>query len=419
MGVNPLRIIAIVLGFVALIFILQSTARRKGDLQQQNAHAVLHSASGLEDFQFSTTTDEAGTSSSARNIGTTKTTKKKPKPQQQWNLDGNSNEAALLPINQEDWDRIDNQECISGPTRGEDSLPEWQHRLPYAVICGAMKAGTEALWYYLKQHPHVIAAANNKNKEQHFFDKKFEKFATAGGIQQDAAQRAYGAIYKKQLMRDSQQAFQEDAKLISLDNTPRYLFWSDRIPKRIFCVAPWVKMLVLLRNPVERAYSHYVYTLTENFSSKPTTMLKESFEDWIEHDMRQLTNSGVLENSADMQAWKRYLRLMPDQTYAILGKGLYVIQLRHWFDAMDEVNKPRNDMLILESQRFKTHTPEGYAQVLAFLGLPEHPLGDAQAKHSGHYSTSIKKETQKQLQDFFRPFNEELYTLLEWDPVWD
>ena len=320
-------------------------------------------------------------------------------------------EVALRPVDSNEWKRLDNQECVGS----NDVVEDWQHRIPHVVITGAMKAGTEALWLYLKQHPQIVGSSV---KEQHFFDVHFERFATVDGIRRDQAQQAYANMFRTQL-RGSQHAFGDDSNSIAIDNTPRYLFWSDRIPGRMLCVAPWVKLIVLLRNPVERAYSHYIYTLTENFATKPKQMLHESFEDWIAHDMKHLTDSGVLDDPFDMTAWKTYLRTMKDQTYAVIGKGLYAIQLRHWFSAMKEVGKPRDHMLILESQRFKSETQEVYSQILEFLGLPEHKLVDSAAKHSSRYSQKIKNETQEQLANFFRPFNYELYKLLGWKNVWD
>jgi hypothetical protein len=290
----------------------------------------------------------------------------------------------------------------------------WQNRIPAVVIAGAMKAGTEAIWSYLKQHPQVVSC---RGKEQHFFDKRFEEFATPQGIQRGAALRAYANLYQDQIT--DRRAFANDSTLISMDDTPRYLFWSDRIPRRLFCVAPWVKLLILLRNPVERAYSHYVFSIYEDYTNKPTKMQKESFEDWVEHDMAQLELSGVLNEPADMKAWKRYLRTMDHQAYAVLGKGLYVIQLRHWFEAMDKIGKNREDILILESQNFKDNTQQGYNQVLDFLGLPHYDLKDTRAKHTGLYRDELREDTKKHLEEFFRPFNRELYELLGWGPVWD
>ena len=321
-----------------------------------------------------------------------------------------SKQVALQPIYSNEWQRLDNQDCVGS----NDVLEDWQRRIPSVVIAGAMKAGTEALWSYLTQHPQIVGSI----KEQHFFDVHFEAFATVDGIRRDQAQQAYANLFRSHLRR-SRHAFGDDSNSIAIDNTPRYLFWSDRIPRRLLCVAPWVKLIVLLRNPVDRAYSHYIYTLTENFATKPKKMLQESFEDWIAHDMRHLTASGVLDDPFDMMAWKTYLRTMKDQTYAVIGKGLYAIQLRHWFVAMDEAGKPRDHMLILESQRFKSETQKGYSQILDFLGLPEHRLVDSTAKHSSRYSQKMLNETQEQLANFFRPFNNDLYKLLGWNNVWD
>lgn len=392
MAMSRIRLVVIALSIVCVIFSRLQSGRHINDLPAQKSNKKLRQAVKRSSL---------------------------PKPQRHKPRDDrfkskqSKTETALLPIDRQDWHRLDNQECIGS----EYVVPEWQHRLPYVVIGGTMKGGTEALWSYLRQHPQVVTATAKIKKEQHFFDRKFEDFATPQGIQKDGAQQAYGELYQRQLPAN-EQIFEENSSVIAIDNTPRYMFWSDRIPKRLMCVAPWVKIIFLLRNPVERAYSHYGYILTENFHSKPKAMLRESFEDWVKHDMKQLTDSGVLNDPKDLECWKTYLRTMPDQTYAILGKGLYVIQLRHWFAAMDEVGKSRDDVLILESQHFKDHTHEKFNQVTDFLGLSEYTLEDSVAKHQSRYSNPMREETQAKLESFFQPFNEQLYELLGWDSAW-
>jgi Sulfotransferase domain len=332
----------------------------------------------------------------------------------------NQHFGAFGALDETNWAKIDNTTCI--PSNVSQS---WQTRAPYVIILGAMKGGTRALSSYLQQHPRFVAT---QNPEIHFFDLHFDAYATRLGILQGAAQTAYAAVYKQQLLKPS--LLQPSSHLLAIDDTPRYLFWSDRIPARVMCVSPWAKLIAILRDPVERAYSHYVYTLTENMSTKPKVMLEESFDEWIDHDLNHMQRSGLLEPdmTADQErlAWRRYLRTMDGSatTYAVLGKGMYALQLRHWFQAMDEVSKRRDDLLILEAGRMKERTDAVYSQVLEFLGVaPFQLLRDADnAVHAGNYDRigPMKAKTRERLEKFFAPYNEQLGNLLgeEWRDVW-
>ena len=112
-----------------------------------------------------------------------------------------------------------------------------------------MKGGTHALSEYLWDHPQV---ARGNGYELHFFDgKHFER--NASGIPQQSNQLAYA----KRVRRMYPQVVVNNDDSVAIHDSPRYLLWSDRIPNAILCVTPWVKLLAVLRDPVERAISHY------------------------------------------------------------------------------------------------------------------------------------------------------------------
>lgn len=333
--------------------------------------------------------------------------------------------SSLDPIPRKDWARLDNHTCIRENSSG--SAPSWQTRVPFAVILGSMKAGTTALWQYLIQHPEIVAT---QRRESHFFDLQFKDFATPHGIRQGAAQQAYRHWFQHQLPPSSRaillsqnSSSSTTTSLKTIDDSPRYLFWSDRIPHRLLCVAPWVhKLLCILRNPVERAYSHYSYTITENFRGKSASLLQQTFEEWIQIDLANLVKAGVVSNDTsrserqEQEAWKTYLRSMKDQTYAILGKGLYVIQLQQWFDALEEHNlNISKTLLVLESNQLLHQTEGTLNQVADFLGLPPTQWKDTSAKHTGNYKEKMNPETKEFLERFFQPYNQRLYKLLGWE----
>ena len=110
-------------------------------------------------------------------------------------------------------------------------------KLPNFMCLGAAKSGTTSLYDILIQHPEIYIP---QFKEPHFFDVS-ENFAN--GLE----------WYKKNY-------FQKANQKIIADFTPSYFFDSNA-PKRIFdSLGPKMKFLVILRNPVDRAYSHYLHS---------------------------------------------------------------------------------------------------------------------------------------------------------------
>jgi len=162
------------------------------------------------------------------------------------------------------------------------------------------------------------------------------KIASAEGIPRRGARFSYGSIFQKVLSQGgSYGRLIQNRSLVAIDDSPRYLFWSDRIPARVLCVSPWAKILAVLRNPVERSFSHYTMKATESVNSH----LNITFEDFVDRDLKALQDFGVIREWRDetefadfagsdeeLRAWKAYTR---SGTQCVIGKGLYAIQLRH------------------------------------------------------------------------------------------
>ncbi|MEJ2557594.1 MAG: sulfotransferase domain-containing protein, partial [Anaerolineae bacterium] len=121
--------------------------------------------------------------------------------------------------------------------------------LPDFLIIGAQKCGTDSLFRYLGGHPCIKLASS---KEAHYFDLKFDK-----GINW---YRSHFPLipYKYSVKRLRKQ------DLITGEATPYYLF-HPHAPGRAAAIVPHVKLIVLLRNPADRAYSHYNHEVKYKF----------------------------------------------------------------------------------------------------------------------------------------------------------
>jgi len=135
----------------------------------------------------------------------------------------------------------------------------WQYRqatwcsraLPDFIIIGAQKSGTSSLYYYLIQHPQLLPSFR---KETHFFDGG--KCPSVDNFEKGQAwYRAHFPLRKN--ISNNQKTFEA---------SPLYIF-NPLAPRRIYDLVPEVKIIALLRNPTERAISHYFKEKRKNWES--------------------------------------------------------------------------------------------------------------------------------------------------------
>ena len=110
--------------------------------------------------------------------------------------------------------------------------------LPDFIIIGAGRAGTTALYSYLIQHPSIIPATTENNQpvaDLHFFE-----YMISDRI----------SWYKSHFPRKSKNSF------VTGEFTSTYMY-HKKVPERIFNLIPKIKLIVILRNPVDKAYSTY------------------------------------------------------------------------------------------------------------------------------------------------------------------
>lgn len=200
-------------------------------------------------------------------------------------------------------------------------------RLPTFLVIGAQKAGTTALYAYLRWHPAISGPAW---KEVSFFDRHFWR-----GL------RWYQGQFPLRTSR----------RLVAVgEASPSYLF-HPLAPQRVAALLPGVKLIAILRDPVERAYSHYQHEVS--LGREPL-----SFEDALAAEEERI--AGEVER---MSVNPRYFsRAWWDHTYA--ARGLYAEQLERWFAVF-----PRRQLLVLTNDDLAERTEETYHRTLEFLGV--------------------------------------------------
>ena len=170
--------------------------------------------------------------------------------------------------------------------------------------------------------------------------------------------------------------------------------------ERVMELVPDVRLIVMLRNPVDRAYSHYYHRFSRD--REPRT-----FEEVCAADREALKNGWEGLPTGDM------IRL-GHAHYSYLARGFYYEQLKIWKSVF-----PDESFLIIKAEDFFKDTQTIYDTVLDFLGLPGHTLEQRKRHNVGKYAAPMAEETRQELADYFRPQNERLYEFLGRDFGWD
>jgi hypothetical protein len=173
---------------------------------------------------------------------------------------------------------------------------EGSRQVPSFVIIGAQKCGTTSLYELLCEHPLVI---RGKRRETHFFDWRWldpldaaVTAATAAGSTAPAAQEEYRKYFNAD-------ALFKYPSLLTGESTPSYLLHSDLVIPRLRAVCPWAKLLVVLRNPVDRAYSQYQMCSDPEGTPEQlkvrgmSAYAGRSFEDIVEEEIAELEGMGI------------------------------------------------------------------------------------------------------------------------------
>jgi hypothetical protein len=332
------------------------------------------------------------------------------------------------PVEGKRLEAINNLTCVVG----DDTIQQdWQRRVPSVILLGTQKGGSTALAQYLYGHPSIVKV---KKKELHFFDKKLDEYPNlirnGTGIDSKRLIDYYqDKVIGKYIPLEN---LKLDKSLHILDATPNYLLASDRNFDRILCTCPWVKFLVLLRNPIERAFSQYKMQV-RILNPEKRRDYPRTFEEYVKLDLDALEEVGiVLPNSTNQveweavtgsphedAAWKQYTKLGINSP---IGRGLYSIQIRQLFDAMKRYNKSTDDLMVIPSEDLLANTDAVYQRILKFLDFQPHRLDMYRlANSASNRSQTMNPKTRERLQQLFEPYNRKLASLLgqDWQGIWE
>lgn len=238
-------------------------------------------------------------------------------------------------------------------------------KLDFAII-GAQKSGTTALHYFLNRHRRVTFG---DQQEIHFFDDD-EIFARAP-LDYEQLHCHYPRV---------------GLTTMAGDCTPSYLYHAP-VAERLARYNPQLKLIALLRNPIERAFAHWNM---QRFKRREPL----DFFEAIKQERQRLTNAPPL----------------IARRFAYVDRGFYARQLERFFKLF-----PREQFKIVKSDDFKDRQPETVDSIFAFLGLE--PLRSLHSKDRNvvPYERTMNWEERVYLYNQFAEDIAQLEQSLGWD----
>lgn len=258
------------------------------------------------------------------------------------------------------------------------------------LIVGAQKAGTSTLFNILNHHPQCRGS-----------DKKEVGFFYRNPLYQKGIQwyHAHFPIFKK--------------RRLFFEATPEYLSkpWCT---ERIFRYNPSLKLIILLREPVSRAYSAYNHW-RQNYEKKPQYYLNV-YENIT--DKRSFENMKKLMNAPQFPSFRSIIeeelnRADDDDIHAFptfVRTGYYEVHINRFLERFN-----KNKILIIESNELNYNTLSTLRKIEAFLEIDHYSFDEnliSRRKNVRTYRSKIDAKDEQFLKNHFRRYNEALYKLI-------
>lgn len=260
-----------------------------------------------------------------------------------------------------------------------------KRRLPKAIIIGSNKSGTRALLVFLKIHPDIRACPD----EVHFFDQD-ENYAL-------------GLEWYRQKMPKS------TADQVTIEKTPAY-FMSSNVPKRVFNMSKDVKLLVIVRNPTRRAISEYTQLAFKSNSSLP------KFEDYVMKNRTVLnTKIGVVNSGIYIKFLRHWMKLFPlSQFHFVSGEQL----VQNPAAEMRLVEKFLNLRPFITEKNFYFNRIKGFPCFIGKIGLHGKRQTGCLKANKGRKHAPVRSDVLTLLQNFYQPYNQDLYKVVKRNFHW-
>jgi hypothetical protein len=241
--------------------------------------------------------------------------------------------------------------------------------LPTTVIVGAQKAGTTQLYAYMVKHPRCYGAAE---KEVDYFSKRPNRPV--------AWYRSRFPWRRRVWWRQGQ----------VIEASPSYLATPSAL-RKMQKVLPGARIVVILRDPVSRAFSHYQHKKTRHLESR-------SFAEVVEEEIRA---------SAFPPKWGTALADDAKPMLGYVARGYYALQLEQLYKLYR-----RNRVLVLDSGNLFADTAAVCNRVFDYMGLEDFDVEPGKVYNRGFYKEQIDPGVAARLREHYRPYDEMLAEIL-------
>jgi len=253
--------------------------------------------------------------------------------------------------------------------------------IPDFLVIGAKRCGTTSLYQHLPEHPCI---SKSPHDNMGFFNDNFHL-----GV------NWYKSFFPTTFTRKKIKS--KFGNFLAFDVTTKYME-EESTANNVYQTKPNMKIIIILRNPVDRAYSQYHLSVRQ-------TAERRSFEDVVEENMNRLNKES-----------HEYYEIKPrfsakEDNY--LKKGLYALQLRYWLKIF-----PRENILIVSTEEFESNQQIIYNKIFEFLNISKFEVKNTKKMEKGNYPP-MKSETRNLLLDYFRSHNHELFELINIKFDWD
>jgi len=254
---------------------------------------------------------------------------------------------------------------------------------PDFIVAGETKCGTTSLYYYLTRHADVFAA--DRKEPNNFIEYPRSRIFCTRHYP-TVLTRLWHARVRGRTFRTG-------------EASAEYLSHPD-VAGNVAAVCPGARLVVMLRDPVRRAWSDY-----QMFRRAGAEALE--FPDIVRRSLAWLGDE-------DFSALLPALARVRHHPLRYVLKGLYARSLAPWLERFD-----RKALLVLSSEAFFADPGRELARAQTFLGLEPQSWDDYPVRREGGYGEEPDAQSVAALRAFYRPHNEALYRLLGEDFGWE
>ncbi len=263
--------------------------------------------------------------------------------------------------------------------RERAALATWEQRvLPDVMLAGVQRSGTTALFEALYRLPNVERP--RRGKGSHYFS--YNYYRGWEWFQSQFPTQAWASRVEKKV----------GTPMFCFDACPYYLFHPFAV-ERMAQALPDVKVMVMLRDPVRRAESHFHHSVSHGHED-------QSFHQALALEEERLAGE-IDRMEQDWSYWSH-----GHEHHSYFSKGVYVDQLERLFKFYD-----RDQVMVIQSEAFYRDSNAVLARVTDWLGLQSVTL-DQTDDRNGHQYKKMDEEMRAHLIELYRQPNERLYDLL-------